>query len=294
MKNIQNIELAKNSSEEILPGFSSSFPYIATCAELDKYPDQVVPWHWHNAIELFYIQSGSLKYLTPNGFWTFPAGSGGFVNANVLHSTSFIRGAESNIQLLHLFEPEFLSGGHGSLIEEKYILPLTASDLELIALYPEDPAQAEILQMIQLSFALSDTEWGYEPKLREALTHIWLKLFALAQPNIQKCIVKNQDEKIKTMMVFIHEHFQEEISVAQLASVVHISKRTCFRIFQENLHMTPTEYLQAYRLQKACHLLAKTNDPVTKIACDCGLGSCSYFAKQFRDKFGCTPTEYRL
>lgn len=294
MKNVQNIQLAKDSSEEILPDFNTRFPYIATCAELDKYAGQTVPWHWHNAIELFYIESGSLKYLTPNGLWSFPKGSGGMVNANVLHSTGFVRGAESNIQLLHLFDPDFLSGGHGSLIEEKYILPMTAaSDLELIPLYPENPAQAEILQMIRLAFTLSAEEFGYELKLRETLTQIWLKLYTHAQPDLKKGVLKNPDEKIKTMMVFIHEHFQEDISVAQLSAVVHISKRTCFRIFQENLHMSPTEYIQAFRFQKACHLLAKTNEPVTKIAYDCGFGSCSYFAKLFRAKFGCTPLAYR-
>lgn len=55
------------SREESLPGFSSDFPYIASRAELDKYPGQFVPWHWHQAVELFFIESGSLEYYTPVG-----------------------------------------------------------------------------------------------------------------------------------------------------------------------------------------------------------------------------------
>ena len=45
MKNIQSIKLNDSSKEELLPGFSPDFPYIATCAELDKYLEHIVPWH---------------------------------------------------------------------------------------------------------------------------------------------------------------------------------------------------------------------------------------------------------
>lgn len=67
MKNIQKLEVYPRSKEELLPNFSVDFPYIASCAELDKYPGQIMPWHWHNAIELFYIESGTLECYTPKG-----------------------------------------------------------------------------------------------------------------------------------------------------------------------------------------------------------------------------------
>lgn len=159
MKNIQSIQLIEESKEEILPGFTPDFPYIATCAELDKYLESFTPWHWHRTVELFFIKSGALEYNTPNEKWVFPAGSGGMVNSNVLHTSRFHRRNDSNIQLLHLFNPTFLSGEHGSRIETKYILPLTtAPGVEMIPLFPEDPAQAEVLQDIKNAFALSEQE----------------------------------------------------------------------------------------------------------------------------------------
>lgn len=294
MKNIQSIQLIEESKEEILPGFTPDFPYIATCAELDKYLEPFTPWHWHRTVELFYIKSGSLEYSTPNGKWVFPAGSGGMVNSNVLHTSRFQRRKDSNIQLLHLFDPTFLSGEHGSRIETKYILPLTtAPGVEMIPLFPEDPAQAEVLQDIKNAFKLYEQEWGYELKLRELLTRIWMKLFELARADMEKSGSKESDEKIKALLVYIHKHLQEEIPVEQLAQTAHMSKRACFRLFQDNLHMTPVEYIRSCRLQKACQMLAQSNVPVTQIAHSCGLGSSSYFGKIFRNKFNCTPLEYR-
>ena len=295
MKSIQRIELNDSNKEELLPDFAADFPYIATCAELDKYTEPFVPWHWHGAVELFYMQSGTLEYTTPKGKWIFPAGSGGMVNSNVLHTTSFRAAASGNIQLLHLFDPTFLAGEHGSRMETKYILPLTtARSVDIIPLYPTEPAHAEILDEIMRAFELSEQEWGYEFQLRETLTHIWLKLFDLARPAMTKDRSnKDSDDKVKLLLVYIHEHYQEPICVEQLAQACHISKRACFRLFQETLHVTPVEYIRSYRLQKACQMLVKTNESITQIAYTCGIGSSSYFGKIFRDQFGCSPVEYR-
>ena len=38
---------------------------------------QAFIYHWHSAVELFYMESGSLEYSTPQGKAVFPQGSGG-------------------------------------------------------------------------------------------------------------------------------------------------------------------------------------------------------------------------
>lgn len=295
MKNIQSIQLIEGSNEEMLPGFSPNFPYIASCAELYKYIEPIVPWHWHRTVELFYMKSGTLEYTTPNGKWVFPAGSGGFVNSNILHTSKVVPSGEETVQLLHLFEPELLSGGQSSRIDTKYIRPLTtAAGIEMIVLSTDDPKQSELLKKIRAVFDLDEDSWGYEFALRGQLAEIWLALFELARPAMQlRSGAKDSDEKMKAMMRYIHAHYQEPIPVDQLAKEAHISKRVCFRLFRENLHVSPVEYMTSYRLRKACQRLAETDEPITQIAYSCGLGSSSYFGKLFREHFGSTPAEYR-
>ena len=183
MKNIQSIEFYNGSKEELLPGFENDFPYIASRAELDKYVKHYVPWHWHKTVELFYMESGSLEYDTPGGKLIFPAGSGGMVNSNVLHMTKAISQTEKNIQLLHIFDVSLLAGGQDSRIWQKYIAPvITAPQIEIIPLFPGNAAEERILKLIAASFRLSGDEFGYEIKLREALTEIWLMLFERSSP----------------------------------------------------------------------------------------------------------------
>lgn len=65
MKDISTIQFHTGSKEELLPGYTPEFPYIASHVVLGGLR-RFVPWHWHRAVELFYIREGSLLYQTPN------------------------------------------------------------------------------------------------------------------------------------------------------------------------------------------------------------------------------------
>lgn len=296
MRIIRSLEFQNGSKEEKLPYDTPDFPYLASRAELDFYHELFVPWHWHNAIELFYMESGGLKYYTPHQNLAFPAGAAGMVNANVLHKTQVQTNTKNNIQLLHIFDPQLLAGAHGSLIEQKYIAPIvTAPQIELIALSPNEPEQAAVIDLIRAAFAISEEELGYEFKIREALSRIWIELFQLCAPVLKE---KSQaadmtTDKVKGMMAYIHEHYAEKISIRELASAVFLSERECYRVFQNHLHMTPVDYIRSYRIQIACQMLAESRMPITEVGIACGMGNSSYFGKIFREVTGYTPRQYR-
>lgn len=100
-------------------------------------------------------------------------------------------------------------------------------------------------------------------------------------------------EKVKQMLLFLHAHYAEKLSVSAIAAAAYCSERACYRCFQECLHTSPGEYLQNFRLQMASKLLIETDLPITEIAQHCGLGSSSHFGAQFRQRFGCSPSAYR-
>lgn len=288
MKEIDSIRLFPGGNEEQLPDYSPDFPCITTRASLYKYADPRIPWHWHRAGELFYVESGTLEYTTPSGIWVFPAGTGGFVNSNVLHSSRILTPEAPTVQLLHLFDPTFLAGAPAGRLYQKYIYPMTASGLEVVPIGTENQ---DILDILRESFSLSEETRSYEFALRQLLTEIWLKL--LEQLPGEGCTVSSGDEAVKAMMDYIHGHFQEPITVDQIAQAGLVSRRGCFRLFQQRLHSTPVLYLRDYRLRQACILLAETNATMTEIANRCCLGSSSYFGQQFRQVYEMTPSQYR-
>lgn len=279
----------ENSNEEWLERFTPEFPYQRSRAHLNSID---VFWHWHGAVELFYMESGSLEYFTPQGRTFFPEGSGGLINSDVLHRTMPQSRERETVQLLHLFDASLLADHAGGRIMRRYILPLISpSRPEVLALSPENPAHTETLERLRASFALSEDELGYELKLREALTGIWLDLFRLFPADAERR--GDGNGALKPMMSYVQEHYAEPIRIRDMAAAGFVSERECFRAFHDALRTSPLEYVTDVRLRHACMRLAKGNESITGIALACGFGSASFFGKVFRAHFGTTPTAYR-
>ena len=92
---------------------------------------------------------------------------------------------------------------------------------------------------------------------------------------------------------YIHENLTMPISVLELCSEFHLSRRELYSIFYEYFCTSPAEYIKKCRLSEACKLLSETNFPVYKIAAQCGIPDYNYFSKIFKAAYGISPTEYR-
>ncbi len=91
------------------------------------------------------------------------------------------------------------------------LLPDFADDFPYIATRAELD-KYHILELILKAFQFPADGFGYEMKMRNALSEIWLLLFELAKPLLdQGGEVNRNNDKIKLMMVYIHEHYPEKI-----------------------------------------------------------------------------------
>ena len=287
MKQVSGVQFKPGTSEESLPEYDPAFPCISTRYRMEA--GRGAPWHWHSAAELFYIEEGTLEYFTPSGQQVLGKGWGGFLCPNVPHATL---AAGDGMQTLHLFDPRLISGGGGGRLEEKFVLPVTSSGAELLVFSPDNGRHALLLDLLRRSFALSAEDPAYELKLHNLLSELWLQLFALTEP-----AAPGRDgstsARVRQMLIHVHEHYGEELTAAAIAGAAHVSERTCYALFRSALHTTPMGYVRAYRLRKACELLALDEGSMTEIGQLCGLGSGSRFARVFREEMGVTPLKYR-
>ncbi len=63
--------------------------------------------------------------------------------------------------------------------------------------------------------------------------------------------------------------------------------------FQEAFQLTPFSWLREQRLRLARQLLVQTDTPIADIAAHCGYSSSANFATAFKERFECTPREFR-
>ena len=95
------------------------------------------------------------------------------------------------------------------------------------------------------------------------------------------------------MLQYVHDHFDTQLDVGQIAQSAAVSKTECMRCFRSTVGISPIQYVKQYRIQKAARMLSATDHQIADIAADCGFQDISYFTKTFREVKDCTPSEYR-
>ncbi|MCB5662461.1 helix-turn-helix transcriptional regulator, partial [Erysipelatoclostridium ramosum] len=71
------------------------------------------------------------------------------------------------------------------------------------------------------------------------------------------------------------------------------SKKYTIKKFHEYLNMTPSQYLNKKKIDKAIELLLSTELSILNIAFECGFNNIEYFDKIFKKTMGLTPLRYR-
>ena len=100
-------------------------------------------------------------------------------------------------------------------------------------------------------------------------------------------------QRMKNMLQYIDEHYSDNITINEIAESVSLSVSECLRCFHRTIGTTPIQYLKSLRIKKAAELLTNTDMKIVDIGIICGFQDMSYFAKTFRNIYGCTPSQYR-
>jgi transcriptional regulator GlxA family with amidase domain len=101
------------------------------------------------------------------------------------------------------------------------------------------------------------------------------------------------DDAPGLLNTFLLNHIEDPIRMSDLASAAHMSVRSLFRYFEKTKGITPLEFVQAMRIERAKQLLERTAESVERITLKCGYQDVSSFRKLFRKRVGMTPKEYR-
>ncbi len=293
---LSNLFHTDENNHERIPFTTQAFPYTCMKSEMEKYTEQMVPWHWHVSCEIIVITQGSVELKTPDQKIVLNKGDAAFVNTGTLHMYT-MNGTEPAVLYAHLFRSEFLAGSYESIFEEKYFRPVCrCSALQAWPVRPDDRMHMDMISKILRAAELAGSEPpGYEFAIRSALCQFWHGLYMETETLRAKAPVRNtlDTERIKRMMDFIQAHYPEPLSVEEIGASADISVRECNRCFQRCLGMSPVTYLTEYRIRAAAKMLQETSLSVLEISENCGFSSSSYFSRVFREATGSTPKAYQ-
>ncbi|MCF8255713.1 MAG: helix-turn-helix domain-containing protein, partial [Bacteroidia bacterium] len=101
------------------------------------------------------------------------------------------------------------------------------------------------------------------------------------------------DAEIKKAQVFIEKHFQEKITVDELAEKVSLGRRSFERRFKQATNNTVLEYILRIKVEAAKHRFESSRKNITEVMMEVGYTDTKAFRTIFKKNTGLTPIEYR-
>lgn len=102
----------------------------------------------------------------------------------------------------------------------------------------------------------------------------------------------NSNNIIQTAIKHIEKNYNE-ISVKNLASILHMSEKNFIAAFKKNVGITPWQYILQCRMRKSAKLLSEGNIKMSGIAKKVGYADQYIFSKAFKKYYGISPLEFK-
>jgi len=102
----------------------------------------------------------------------------------------------------------------------------------------------------------------------------------------------SENEIIRKAQQYISAHAREKLSVPLVARMVDVSPSYLTAMFHKNLQISPGEYIRRIKLQESKRMIREDDLNFTEIAAALQYSTVHHFSRQFKEKFGITPTEY--
>ena len=252
--------------------------------------------HWHEEMEITFIQDGTSDYKVGREEFKANAGDIILIPPYCTHSACEIPG-KTMISDSIVFHPDYLGASNQDLSASKYLRPMAEGQLLMQEVIRDsDVGYEEIKEaFLEALDCFKNKPSFYEMLLKEKLLHILILLFSYGyiRESDDSHITSENRRHIKSALEYITDHYSEKISISEMAQLAGFSENYFMSLFRQYVGMSCIQYVNHYRIQKAAHALEETTKSVSEIAMIHGFDNISYFNLQFRRTFGMTPREFR-
>lgn len=254
------------------------------------------PAHWHDEMEIIYAKKGKSLYYVNFKPYVLEKGDIMIVPPGTIHSFEQYK-EEEFVGYTCVFSLSMVNNNSVDVCSEKYLNPLYHNEMVLKILLKQGEEHYDGVKEIvtNLLFCYYEKKKCYELKLKMYLYELFAYYFEhhLVEDKTYHASDIKVSEKTKMIIQYMEEHYQEKITLEQLAKETNQSIYHLSHSFKKCTGRSPMEYINQYRLSVAARALETTKNPIINIAVDTGFHNVSYFNRAFRAKYNMTPTEYR-
>lgn len=240
--------------------------------------------HHHQEFELFYMTKGSAKITFSDTTYDLLPGDIYFINPGIDHC---------------IFDQSNDFYYYAIVFDSSIFGPVSESTRKLfdhIIINQKIQLPEETLQkIITTTDILNKNSFGKEIAIKNLIYEIILHIVNTNQFAPLPDYNNFPDEKrsIDRGIQYIKSHYKENISLEDLLNSTNYSKSHFIRLFKNSTGMNYTDYLNRFRVEKACRDLIYSTKNVTQVATENGFNNIQYFSKIFKKYMECTPKQYQ-
>ncbi|MEI9917291.1 MAG: AraC family transcriptional regulator [Bacteroidota bacterium] len=246
------------------------------------------PWHYHPEFELTYIIAGRGIRYVGNGFEYFEENDLVLLGPNVPHCWKNTGKQTANSAAIVIHWNNNLSGNNhefdaiNKLFSKaqhgiKYPTAFSIKIKERLLTMLKQPPFDRLLMLLSILNDLATKGKG------QPLSTIAVD-----------ATVRNYDhQRINTVYQFVRSRYQEKVTLAQMASEVHMSEEAFSRFFSKVMNKPFFTFLNEYRINAACQLLIETDKAVSEVAMEAGFETLPFFYRQFNKFKKLSPKKFR-
>lgn len=250
------------------------------------------PIHWHTALEIiipienYYIVDVNDQHfhLMPDEILLIPSGE--------LHT---LTSPDTGSRFIFMIDISFLSSIKSfSSIQSLLVQPIHLTPETHPSIYDEIYS---LLMNMQVEF-FQEREYS-ELTIYSLLIDLFVKLgydYLYGQelfPSVRLPKQKEYIRKFQQLLVYIDEHYMEELDLDKLSASIDFSKFHFLRLFKQYMGATLGDYITLRRIKAAEQLLCNQSIPIAEVATLSGFSSISTFNRLFKQYKNCSPSEYR-
>lgn len=258
-----------------------------------KETGMIFPPHWHEELVLMYVKSGILLLNCEGENYVVNEKCIAVINPNEIHS------AEAPEQNLEYYVMKInilqLMGTQVTPAQADYTRQLLRKEIRFENIIEADEILHSYIRNIIHEY--KTRKEGYQLAIRGAVYQILSMLmreyFKTTSGQSAIEFQYRRLEQIKPAISFMENHLAEKINLGMLSEETHLSTIQFSRIFKIITGVTPMDYLNQLRVQKAADLLLTTNETIIEIAMKAGFTDSNYFSRIFKKYRNITPSGFR-
>lgn len=254
----------------------------------EHHPRYNMPFHWHREIELILIYEGAFDlFLDEKEVWA-KAGDLLLIEGGIIHG-----GIPQNcIYSCIVFDFQRLLMHTDAC--KQYLRPLKEHRIRLRQHFTKGDALCSAA--LPLFESAGERRPGWELTVLGGLFSLFGTIFEQKQYTSDGLSAKSvyKTELLRPVLEFIETHYESPITLDTLSRIAGMSPKYFCRFFHSFIHRTPIDYLNYYRIERACFLFGTTELSVTEVAYRCGFSDSNYFARIFRKYKQMTPKQYQM